>query len=65
MEELIFNVSDTHFFFNDLEVSVILRLFCFGNCIMSGLAGVLSKDGIEWDLKSHDYDNEQHQGKVN
>ena len=25
MEELIFNLSDTHFFFNDLEVKFLLR----------------------------------------
>jgi hypothetical protein len=29
MEELIFNLSDTHFFFNDLEVSCFLKKKCF------------------------------------
>ena len=51
MEELIFNVSDTHFFFNDLEVSVILRLFCFGICIMNRLSERCPRTGcVRWDL---------------
>jgi hypothetical protein len=52
MEEMVFNLADTHFFFNDVEVCNILRCLSVVVCLLAEFDAIMGYDKAHRHIKS-------------